>query len=83
MLWINGKLYTFYEHFVEQAARRQIKIEWVEHAILEPDDIGFSQTTGRYSYDKFIIETNRIVRAVVDENELMIVTTHFVKPKAE
>jgi len=50
MLWIHDKLYTFYEHFIEQIENRGIKLEWVEQAMLEPDDIGYSKSTGRYMY---------------------------------
>lgn len=79
MLWVHGKLYTYYDHFLEQIERRGIRIEWVEQAMLEPDSVGHSNSTGRYLYDKFVREANRIIRAVVDEDENMIVTAHYVK----
>jgi len=34
-------------------------------------------------YDKFILEAGRIVRAVVDEDEVIIVTAHYVKQRPQ
>jgi hypothetical protein len=86
MLWIHGKLYTFYDHFLEQIERRKILLEWVETALLEPDEIEYSKSTGRQLYDKYIPDINRWLRVVVDEYQAMIVTTHYLdnrKPTTE
>ncbi|MBC7813028.1 MAG: DUF4258 domain-containing protein [Burkholderiales bacterium] len=79
MLWAHGQLYTFYEHLLEQLELRKIRIEWVEAAMLDPDEIEYSKSTGRYMYDKFIEDAKSSVRVVVDEEEFMIVTAHFLK----
>jgi hypothetical protein len=83
MLWIHDKLYTFYDHFQEQIERRGIRIDWVEQAMLEPDRIGFSKTTGRYLYDKYIPNADVSVRAVVDEEQSMIVTAHYLRERPD
>lgn len=83
MLWIHDKLYTYFYHFLEQIERRGISIEWVEQAMLDPDEVEYSKSTGRYLYDKFIGEANRWVRVVVDEDEAMIVTAHYVNKKQD
>ena len=78
MIWINGKLYTFYDHFESRIKERSIKIEWVERTLETPDDIGFSRITGRTLYDRFIEELGHEIRVVVDEEEAMIVTAHHL-----
>jgi hypothetical protein len=78
MLWINDKLYTYYDHFLEQIEQRRIAVAWVEEVLLEPDDLGYSKSTGRYWYEKFIEAAKQKIRVVVDEDESMIVTAHYV-----
>jgi hypothetical protein len=58
MIWIDDKLYTFFDHFVERLKERGIGLSWVQQAISEPDRMVYSQSTGRYLYDKYITDAN-------------------------
>jgi len=78
MLWIHDKLYTYYDHFLEQIDRRGIEIEWVEQAMLDPDRNEFCRSTWRWNYDKHILSADIFIRAVVDEEESEIVTAHYL-----
>ena len=74
---VGDKIYTFYEHALSRMKDRGIQFEWVEMALLTPDDVT-QLTTLRYAYDKMLAD-DKSIRVVVDEAERQIVTVYYTE----
>lgn len=74
---VRGKIYTFYDHAVARMQIRNISFEWIEAALLEPDDM-IELTPTRQAYDK-TMDDERTIRVVVDEESSQIVTVYLVE----
>lgn len=83
MIYINldDKIYTAHEHALERIKEQGIIQKWIEQAMRDPDNMELSPT-GRMRYDRNIDALNRalrvIVRVIVDEDDLLIVTVHWI-----
>lgn len=75
-IMIDDQIYTAHEHALERIAERKVAEEWIERALRDPDDMDIS-LTGRMVYDKLIPEASKILRVVVQETSLLIITSRF------